>query len=464
VCAIIKRIPAFIKIIAAVITPFALTIAAFYYYGVQISNEESIYPNISVAGIDVSGLTRDEAIKALGLPVYEERSAKAEISISFPDDSRTVITGNDVILQHNAYELVSLAYTIGRERGILMGAVSYLQRQKADVIYFDIEFTLDESILRSIVTIVTDEYNKRLDASTPQIYDDYIIFTKGAGHVNADLLELIDLAYIGIFESFEEGKPVEIIYTLPETKQFVDDILLLRDQIYIQMLSSEYDIIAGSATESAVGVHFDMIEAATLLVETETGKTAKFDLIYTHPEYSQEYLESILFRDILGRRRTYVGGSANRVSNIELASNYIDGTVLLPGEEFSYNEVVGPRTADRGFKLAPVIINREYATDLGGGICQVSSTLYAAIKPSELLVTERTPHGLPVAYLPGGWDATVAYGLIDFRFVNNTTYPIRIEMKLEERNLTAMVFGTIVEDFPIESGWYYEESWYLDEN
>jgi len=138
--------------------------------------------------------------------------------------------------------------------------------------------------------------------------------------------------------------------------------------------------------------------------------------------------------------------------------------VLLPGEEFSYNEVVGRRTAERGFKYAPVIMRGELAIDIGGGVCQVSSTLYAAIKPSELRVTERRPHGLPISYLPSGWDATVADGLIDFRFVNNTNYPIRIEMEMVDRKLTAIVYGTIIEDFPIQAGWYYEESWYLEEN
>ena len=458
-----KLIPTYMIIIIAVVTPVILSIIAFYIYGVQLGNKEHIYPNISIKGIDVSGFTRDEALQTLGLPEYQERIDNAEVKIIFPDYSELIITGNDVNLQHNARDLVSYAYSEGRGRGVMPDAISYLRRLRAYEIRFDIEFTLDEDILKDLVSAVAEEYNERLDASVPRIYEDHIVFTKGAGHVSADAFELTDLAYVGIFESFNEGNPVEIVYTLPETREFIEDILQVRDYVFVQMVSSEFDRRTNSATSSAIGVHFDPIEAARLVGEAEPGKTVAFDLVYTHPKYSQEELESLLFRDILGRRRTHASGTANRLINIEISSEFINGLVLLPGEEFSFNEVVGPRSTARGFRTAPIIARGEFVPGIGGGICQTSSTLYAAIRPTELLVTERRPHGLPITYLPRGWDATVAWGLIDFRFVNNTNYPIRIEIELEERSLTAMVYGTIIDDFPVEAGWYLEESWYLEE-
>ena len=445
----IKQIPTYIKMTAAIMSPLILTVIGFYIYGMQIHNEEKIYPNITIAGIDVSGLTRPEAAQALGLAAYEERSANAIVSLVFPDDSELKITGNDAKLKHNAHDMINEAYYIGRGRGVILDAVSYLRRLEADTISFDIVFLLDEDVLKKIVTTFTDVYNKKLDASEPMIYDDRIVFTKGVGHVNADAAEIFELAYNGIYQSLEDGIPVDIIYTLPETTEFIPEILEIRDNIFVQMLSSGYDRETDSATVSAVGVSFDPIEAARLVGGLESGRSTTFYLEFTEPDYSQEHFASLLFRDSFGERTTHAHGSSNRLNNIELASEAINGLVLLPGEEFSFNGVVGARTAERGYKYAPALSQGETIMSIGGGVCQVSSTIYAAIRPSELNVTDQRKHGKPVPYLPWGWDATVFYPYIDFKFVNNTDYPLRIEIELVERSLTARVFGTIVDDFPI---------------
>ena len=126
----------------------------------------------------------------------------------------------------------------------------------------------------------------------------------------------------------------------------------------------------------------------------------------------------------------------DRASNVELAAASINGTVLQPGETFSYNKVVGPRTSERGYKIAPVYINGEHSEGLGGGVCQVSSTIYAGLKYAGLKATERHEHSLPVNYLPSGYDATVAYGSLDLKFKNTFDKPIVIETKTDRGILT----------------------------
>ena len=448
----VKRIPTYVKMIAAILTPVIITVIAFYIYGMHIRDEDKIYPNILIAGTDVSGLTREEAMLSLELPVYEERSRSVELTLVFPDDSKLVITGSDAGLWHNAREVVADAHAIGRGRGVMQDVFSYLQRINASNIYFGIEFELDEAKLKKIVTDFTDDYNRRLEASEPVIYDDRIVFTKGAGHVSADFTELYDLAYTGLIMSLNEGIPIAKEYALPETIKIASELFEVRDRVFIPVVSSEFDPETNSATISVVGVDFDAIAAARLLTETESGRTATFYLEFTHPEYSQEYLDSLLFRDLFGERTTWVHGSANRLGNVDLSASAINGLVLLPGDEFSFNGVVGQRTYDRGYRAAPALVSGETVMDIGGGICQTSSTLYAAIRPTELLVTEQQRHGKPVPYLPWGWDATVYWPYLDLKFVNNTDYPMRIEMELDERNLTARVFGTIIDDFPIAAG------------
>jgi len=449
----IKKIPVPVKMTAALLTPLLVTFIALYIFGLQLRSSELIYPNISIAGTDISGLTRGDALQALGLQVYDEKSAAANVAIEFPDETKLVISGTDAKLLNNAREKINEAYSIGRGRGVFFDTVSYLMRHNADEDTFEIDFVMDDNELKNIVTNFVNAYNQRLDSSDPVIYEDKIIFTKGAGHVNADVFEVYELAYNGLFSSLESGNPVMAVYSLPETNKISFDVFDVREKVLVEMVSSVYDLDSNSATQCEIGIDFDALEAAKLLSNTESGKTAEFPLIFTHPDYSQEYLDSLLFRDLIATRQTIAHGTPSRLGNINLAATAINGIVILSGEEFSFNRIVGPRLYERGYREAPAFNQGEVVMATGGGICQVSSTIYAAIKPSDLLVTERRAHGLPVAYLPEGWDATVVWNFTDFRFVNNTDYPIRVEIELEGRNVTSRIYGTIIDDFPRKAGW-----------
>lgn len=135
----------------------------------------------------------------------------------------------------------------------------------------------------------------------------------------------------------------------------------------------------------------------------------------------------------IGRAKTYYetyASQANRNENMRLATVAINGTVLQPGEIFSYNNTVGPRTAARGFKMATIFVGGEKVPGLGGGICQISSTLYMATKKSGLQIVERYAHSLPVTYCSREDEATVSWGVLDYRFKNNLDIPVRIEAKM----------------------------------
>lgn len=137
------------------------------------------------------------------------------------------------------------------------------------------------------------------------------------------------------------------------------------------------------------------------------------------------------YREVeIGRATTTYGlyaSQANRNTNMEIASKAIDYTVLNKGEKFSFNQIVGPRTAERGFKVATVFVGQEKVPGMGGGICQISSTVYMAAKKAGLKILERYPHSIPVTYCSRDDEATVSWGYLDFRFQNNKPDPIRIE-------------------------------------
>jgi len=441
------------KILATLLTPLIITAASVYYYATEFHEANQIYPHVTIAGIDVSGMTREEAIQSLNLEQYEQSIANANVTFKFPDDSVLFIEASEVNMQHNAEEMVFLAHAVGRGRYPVHDWISYIHRHEAEAIAYDITFWLDRDKLGKIVNDFISNYNDILDAAKPVIYEDRIEYTIGAGHVSVDAAKVFALAYSGLFESFRSGEPFEYTYRLPGVTTTSHEVFRMRDKIFVQTVTSVYDSETKSATECAIGVDFNPIKALQLVNGTESGRTVTIPLFYTHPEISQEYLQSLLFRDLLGARTTHVHGSANRLNNVKISAAAIDGVVLLPGEEFSYNGVVGRRSADRGYRSAPMIVEGEFVPSIGGGVCQTSSTLYAAIKPTELLVTDQRGRSRSIPYLPRGWDAAVVWDKLDLKFVNNTEYPLRINENLVRRDLTIQSWGTIREDFPIAANW-----------
>jgi vancomycin resistance protein YoaR len=139
-------------------------------------------------------------------------------------------------------------------------------------------------------------------------------------------------------------------------------------------------------------------------------------------------------------KTSFASSSKERSNNIELAAKFVNGTLLLPGEIFSFNESVGERTTDRGFMMAPVVVAGEIDSGIGGGICQVSSTLYNAILRTGIKPLERINHSLPSSYVNMGLDATVNWNNIDFKFENTLKYPLYIEAYTQDKNLFINIY------------------------
>lgn len=138
---------------------------------------------------------------------------------------------------------------------------------------------------------------------------------------------------------------------------------------------------------------------------------------------------------------SYTTSSYGRAVNIGLAAKTISGIILLPGDTFSFNDVVGDTTADKGYQPAGVIVGDKIEQDYGGGICQVSTTLYNALMKMNLRPTERHPHNLPVSYVPIGTDAAIAYGYLDFKFKNDFDRPLYIEAISQNGQLTFNIYS-----------------------
>jgi len=159
-----------------------------------------------------------------------------------------------------------------------------------------------------------------------------------------------------------------------------------------------------------------------------------------HPRVTAEVLSEIKEKKIGAYVTYFPKQHAERTLNIKLAAKAIDSHVIFPGERFSFNKVVGERTEERGYERAPVIIKGEFAEDVGGGICQVSSTLYNAVNLEGVEIVERYAHSRDVSYVPPGKDATVSWHGPDFAFVNRYNQPLLIRASAQNGQMQISIF------------------------
>jgi len=171
------------------------------------------------------------------------------------------------------------------------------------------------------------------------------------------------------------------------------------------------------------GIDFDQTALETAIAK---GGTVTVPITIKAPNITESKLEEVLFRDTLSEYTTSYAMDGSRSNNIAVAAGKINGNILLPGDTFSFNSTVGERTFASGFAIAHVYSAGQIIDGVGGGICQVSTTLYNAVLYADLDVVERHNHSFTVGYVPLGQDATVSYNGPDFKFKNSTNYPIKI--------------------------------------
>lgn len=245
--------------------------------------------------------------------------------------------------------------------------------------------------------------------------------------------------------------PVACTYTQRAAQPL--DIQALHDEISGTMAAAICDKSTGKPTQSRVGVQFDVETVQKQLDAAQPGEEFLADAQVQFPPAATEELEQAMFRDVIGTCTTTCAGPWGRRQNIKLASAAINGRIYNPGEEFWYNATVGQRTEARGFQPAAAYSGGKTVTSIGGGICQVSSTLYYSALMADLKIVLRYAHMFDPGYMPvTGCDATVSWGGPDFAFRNSTNYPIKITTSYndETNQLTITLLGTKTDDHYVE--------------
>lgn len=274
-----------------------------------------------------------------------------------------------------------------------------------------------------------------------KIKNGYVTVYRGREHLSFDS----SLASEKIIEAFENSDYSEITLEVAKTKAKDPDWDTLYEEFCVEPVNARYAVDDNGRTivvESENGLDIDM-DAVKESYRTGDWTSRNFTGFAVYPEIETEDIDTNLFADVLGTKTTtYDTSETSRAHNVELAASSINGTIILPGYKFSFNNVVGERTEERGYQDALIYINDGIEPGLGGGICQVSSTLYNATLEACLKQDMRECHQFTVFYVDLGMDATVAWGNIDYIFVNNTDYPIKVESTAKNGKLTMSILGT----------------------
>ena len=246
------------------------------------------------------------------------------------------------------------------------------------------------------------------------------------------------------------GNSLEIITEEQSPKAL--DIDAIHSEIYKEASDAYFTQNPYAVYPSENGLDFaiSVEEAKAMLQEDKEEYTIPLKTLY--PNVTTNMIGQEAFPDLLSSFPTYYSTSdRDRTTNLILAANKINGTVVMPGEVFSYNQVVGERTIAAGYKEAPIYVNGEVVDGLGGGICQVTSTLYNAVVLANLEIVERSNHQFVPSYVKASRDATVVFGSIDFKFKNNRNYPIKILCSVNNGVVNFAIYGLkTADDYEVE--------------
>ncbi len=413
------------------------------------NSRDTFFPHTTINGVEVGGLTVAEAQSRLEAEIPQR---VCKIYLSGQDGVSTegrepdaVITFAELgLFPESGYEGMAKApFILQQGKGYLSTALTYLEALLGKDTGYNSSLYWDSLQLDRAISELSSELNIDPLDMTYQLADHFLqITTARDGRFVAD-----NELRRTIQNVVQNSSEAEAVVELPVEIRPAETLTArqLHDRLHGEMKNASYDAAAGTIIPEQPGADFDVAAVQKALDGAAPGETLTLDAEIEEPEVTAADLKAVLFRDVLGEAKTHVSGSAGRIGNVKLSAQIINGLVLNSGETFSYNESVGKRTADRGFKPAPAYVKGETVDEIGGGICQTSSTLYLACLMSNLEITERYAHRYVPAYIAWGMDATVSWGGPDYKFTNNTLYPVKIVTKYEKGYLTVQILGTNVD-------------------
>ena len=436
-----RRLP-LAGIIAAVLA--ALLLGAALGLCLYAGGYDRIFPGVSVGDVDLGGLDRETAQGILSARIHDLADA---YTITITADGRELGTYTPSQLggTTDVQELADQAFAVGRSgaaAGFFSGGLTLVRGMLGSVTELTPAILYDQEQLEAAVEEIAAGFDLAPMDGSWELSREGLFATK---HQDGQALDREALA-AAITAS--AGGEIEASWSSLPAQPL--DLETMAGELSTEASPARYDVETGQVVDGTVGVTLNMEAAQFALDAALSGETIQLPAEIVFPTVTAEELQEVLFRDLLSVCTTTVTGTSTRKNNVKLSGQAVDGTVLNDGDVFDYNQVVGRRTTENGYGPAPSYINGETVDSIGGGICQTSSTIYLATLLANLEIVERYAHRYIPSYITMGMDATVSWGGPEFRFKNNTGYPIRIDVSYANSEITVSIYGTKTDDVTVK--------------
>ena len=431
----------------------AILICGSLYAGLD-PHDGRIVENVTVGGINVGGMTMERAYRELKY-TSQEVLERSTLWVEFPE-SKVPLEPQNTKASLNCLRAVLDAWLVGRigNRSHEIGLAPYLQ--------------LDEQYVRDRIDLYADHYDtdrmapstwmagpkpdleieNQSDSNRPQTME----LTMGLPRARLDREDAFQQILAVYHSAFEAAQTTGYRVSGPFRVEILEepklpDLQAIYEDVYIAPVDDSLNMETYEVIPGAFGYHFDMEKAQEMVDGAEYGETLYIPMEFKTPDI---YGDGVYFRDVLGYCETKHTQDENRNNNLRRACESMNGLVLQPGEVFSYNDTLGPRTKENGYLRAGAYSGWELVQSYGGGICQGSTTIYGAALYADLEIVFRRNHGYTVSYVDPGLDATVNWGGPDFQFRNSTHFPIKIAAEVSDGMVKVTILGTEERDYYIE--------------
>lgn len=425
-----------------------------YLYWEKTNDDGKVLSNVYIANVNLGGMTKTEAEAALAPLADAYASNSMQIQI---DDTLLVLDPASYGVALNTQKVLEDALSYGRSGGRLD---YYYAKEAALTKPLNLPIldyvSMDLGKISGAINDITNKLsstltqpNVQLIGTRPSLKHDEI--DENAAHQTLEIVlgtpgRSVDSAYIldQVLSGYRE-RNFQISASFPETAPNGVDLPALVKTYCVEPVDAYLAPSSSDIVYEVYGYSFDVANAQELLSKAAYGDTIALPFQFVKPAVLGETIRKNFYEDVIFTYHTYTASSKDRLKNMSIACEAIDGTVLQPGEVFSFNEVVGERTEERGYEYAYAHEDGAYPYELGGGVCQVASTLYYVAMHADLEITERSYHTYPMSFVPMGMDAAVDMGSdvddLDLCFRNNTTDPIRIDAEVRDDNVVITIRG-----------------------
>ena len=423
-----------VLIASAVILIILVLLALSVVFAIMNINNNNIVKGVKIEGIDVSGLSREDA-KSKIESIYQDKKEK-EITLKY-NDYETTLSPQLLEVNYDIDKGIEEAVSIGKSDNICINNFNIVKAMlgKNNI---KIDMTINEDVAKQNIEEISANIPGAVTEPSYYIENDKLIITKGKEGIKVDNDKLIEK----IKELLKDINTAQEYIEIPVTEKKPEEIDIdkIHEEVYKEVQDAYYTKDPFTIHPEVEGVDFNVEEAKEQLKEDK--EQYEIQLTITKPKVTTAQIGSEAFPDLLATYSTrYDGGDRDRTTNLRIACQKINEKVVLPGETFSYNQTLGVRSTATGYKNAKVYENGEVVDGIGGGICQISSTLYNSVLMANLDIVERKNHQFVTSYTPAGRDATVVYGMTDFKFKNTRKYAIKIKASASNGVATVSIYG-----------------------